>query len=335
MKAIVYTQRDLPIDDPQALHEVELPMPLPGPHDLLVEVRAVSVNPVDTKIRRGVAVSEPRVLGWDASGIVRAVGAQVTLFAPGDEVFYAGDLTRPGSNSQFQAVDERIVGRKPRNLDFAEAAALPLTAITAWELLFDRLRVSEGGGQGKSLLVIGAGGGVGSILVQLARKLTALTIIGTASRDVTRNWVTELGAHHTVDHTQPLQPQLAALGLEHVDIVISLTHTDQHFDQIVQVLAPQGQLALIDDPATLDVVPLKRKSISLHWELMFTRSMFQTADMVRQHELLDRVAQMVEEGTLKTTLSEHAGALTADNLRRVHALIESGRAHGKIVLEHA
>ena len=335
MKAIVYTQRDLPIDDPQALHEVELPMPLPGPHDLLVEVRAVSVNPVDTKIRRGVDVSEPRVLGWDASGIVRAVGAQVTLFAPGDEVFYAGDLTRPGSNSEFQAVDERIVGRKPRNLGFAEAAALPLTAITAWELLFDRLRVSEGGGQGKSLLVIGAGGGVGSILVQLARKLTALTIIGTASREVTRNWVTGLGAHHTVDHTQPLQPQLAALGMEHVDIVISLTHTDQHFEQIVQVLAPQGQLALIDDPATLDVVPLKRKSISLHWELMFTRSMFQTADMVRQHELLDRVAQMVEQGALKTTLSEHAGALTADNLRRVHALIESGRAHGKIVLEHA
>jgi zinc-binding alcohol dehydrogenase family protein len=331
----VYTQRDLPIDDPQALHEIELPMPVPGPHDLLVEVRAVSVNPVDTKIRRGVAVSEPRVLGWDASGIVRAVGAQVTLFAPGDEVFYAGDLTRAGSNSQFQAVDERIVGRKPRNLGFAEAAALPLTAITAWELLFDRLRVSEGGGQGKSLLVIGAGGGVGSILVQLARKLTALTIVGTASREVTRNWVTELGAHHTVDHTQPLQPQLAELGLEHIDIVISLTHTDQHFEQIVQVLAPQGQLALIDDPATLDVVPLKRKSISLHWELMFTRSMFQTADMVRQHELLNRVAQMVEEGALKTTLSEHAGALTADNLRRVHALIESGRAHGKIVLEHA
>jgi len=335
MKAIVYTQRDLPIDDPQALHEIELPMPLPGPHDLLVEVRAVSVNPVDTKIRRGVAVSEPRVLGWDASGIVRAVGAQVTLFAPGDEVFYAGDLTRAGSNSQFQAVDERIVGRKPRNLDFAEAAALPLTAITAWELLFDRLRMSEGGGKSKSLLVIGAGGGVGSILVQLARKLTALTVIGTASREVTRNWVTELGAHHTVDHTQPMQPQLTALGFEHVDIVISLTHTEQHFEQIVQVLAPQGQLALIDDPATLDVVPLKRKSISLHWELMFTRSMFQTADMVRQHELLDRVAQMVEQGALKTTLSEHAGALTADNLRRVHALIESGRAHGKIVLEHA
>jgi len=335
MKAIVYTQHKLPIDDPQALHEIELPMPAPGAHDLLVEVRAVSVNPVDTKIRRGVAVDAPRVLGWDASGIVRAVGSDVTLFAPGDEVFYAGDLTRPGSNSQFQTVDARIVGRKPSNLNFAEAAALPLTAITAWELLFDRLRVSEGGGAGKSLLVIGAGGGVGSILVQLARQLTALRIIGTASRDITRNWVRELGAHDTIDHTQPLQPQLKALGLEHVDIVISLTHTDQYFAQIVEVLAPQGQLALIDDPATLDVVPLKRKSISLHWELMFTRSMYGTPDMVRQHELLNRVAAMVEQGTLKTTLSEHAGSLTADNLRRVHALIESGRAHGKIVLEYA
>ena len=335
MKAIVYTQHGLPIDDPQALFETELPMPVPGPHDLLVEVRAVSVNPVDTKIRRGVAVDAPRVLGWDASGIVRAVGAEVTLFAPGDEVFYAGDLTRPGSNSQFQAVDERIVGRKPHNLDFAASAALPLTAITAWELLFDRLRVTEGGGAGKSLLVIGAGGGVGSILVQLARKLTGLTIIGSASRELTRDWVRDLGAHHTVDHTQPLQPQLTALGVEHVDIVISLTHTDQHFAQIVEILAPQGQLALIDDPATLDVMPLKRKSISLHWELMFTRSMYQTADMVRQHELLNRVATMVEQGILKTTLSEHAGALTVDNLRRVHALIESGRAHGKIVLEYA
>lgn len=333
MKAIVYTQHGLPITDPQALIETELPMPLAGPHDLLVEVRAVSVNPVDTKIRKGVAVTEPRVLGWDASGVVRAVGAEVTLFAPGDEVFYAGSLIRPGSNSQFQAVDERIVGRKPANLGFAEAAALPLTAITAWELLFDRLRVPEGGGAGKSLLIVGAGGGVGSILTQLARQLTQLTVIGSASRDVTRDWVTKLGAHHTVDHTRPMQPQLAALGFANVDIVISLTHTDHHYADIVEILAPQGQLALIDDPATLDAMPLKRKSISLHWELMFTRSMFGTPDMVRQHELLDRVAQMVEEGTLTTTLGEHFGRITAENLRRAHALIESGTAVGKIVLE--
>ena len=334
MKAIVYTQHGLPIDDPQALVDTELPMPLAGPHDLLVEVRAVSVNPVDTKIRLGSAVSEPRVLGWDASGVVRAVGANVTLFAPGDEVFYAGSIVRPGSNSQFQAVDERIVGRKPANLGFAEAAALPLTSITAWELLFDRLRVPEGGGEGKSLLIIGAGGGVGSILTQLARRLTRLTVIGSASRDATREWVTRLGAHHTVDHTRRMQPQLEELGLANVDIVISLTHTDRHYQDIIDALAPQGQLALIDDPATLDAVPLKRKSISLHWELMFTRSMFETADMVRQHELLNRVAAMVEDGTLTTTLGEHFGTVNAANLRRAHALIESNRAIGKIVLEN-
>jgi len=333
MKAIVYTQHGLPIDDPQALLDTELPMPLAGPHDLLVEVRAVSVNPVDTKIRLGVAVNEPRVLGWDASGIVRAVGANVTLFAPGDEVFYAGSIVRPGSNSQFQAVDERIVGRKPANLGFAEAAALPLTSITAWELLFDRLRVPEGGGEGKSLLVVGAGGGVGSILTQLARRLTKLTVIGSASRDATREWVTRLGAHHTVDHTRPMQPQLEELGFANVDIVISLTHTDRHYQDIIDALAPQGQLALIDDPATLDAVPLKRKSISLHWELMFTRSMFETADMVRQHELLNRVAAMIEDGALTTTLGEHFGTINAANLRRAHALIESNRAIGKIVLE--
>jgi zinc-binding alcohol dehydrogenase family protein len=333
MKAVVYTQHGLPISDPASLQETELPMPLAGPHDLLVEVRAVSVNPVDTKIRLGAPVTEPRVLGWDASGIVRAVGSAVTLFKEGDEVFYAGSIVRPGSNSQFQAVDERIVGRKPSSLDFAQSAALPLTSITAWELLFDRLKVAEGGGAGKSLLVIGAAGGVGSILLQLARKLTALTVIGTASREESRNWVRDLGAQHVVDHTQPLRPQLESLGFSNVDIVISLTHTDRHYEAIVDVLAPQGQFALIDDPASLDAVPLKRKSISLHWELMFTRSMFETADMIKQHELLNRVSAMVDAGELRTTLGDHYGRITAENLRRAHALIESGRAVGKIVLE--
>lgn len=333
MKAVVYTQHGLPISDPNALQDTELPLPLAGPHDLLVEVRAVSVNPVDTKIRLGAPVAGPRVLGWDASGIVRAVGSNVTLFKEGDEVFYAGSLVRPGSNSEFHTVDERIVGRKPSSLDFAQSAALPLTAITAWELLFDRLKVERGGAAGKSLLVIGAAGGVGSILLQLARKLTGLTVIGTASRAQTQDWVRALGAHHVVDHAQPLRPQLEALGFGSVDIVISLTHTDKHYDAIVDVLAPQGQFALIDDPASLDAVPLKRKSISLHWELMFTRSMFETADMVKQHELLNRVAAMVDEGALRTTLGEHHGVVSAGNLRRAHALIESGRAVGKIVLE--
>lgn len=334
MKAVVYTQHGLPISAPLSLQDMELPMPVPGPRDLLVEVRAVSVNPVDTKIRLGSPVTEPRVLGWDASGIVRAVGSSVTLFKEGDDVFYAGSIMRPGSNSQFQLVDERIVARKPATLDFAQAAALPLTSITAWELLFDRLKVAEGGGAGRSLLVIGAAGGVGSILVQLARKLTGLTVIGTASRDETRHWVRELGAHHVIDHTQPLRQQLEALGLPAVDIVISLTHTDKHYPAIVDVLAPQGQFALIDDPGQLDVMPLKRKSISLHWELMFTRSMFETADMVKQHELLSRVSTMIDDGTLRTTLREHFGLISAANLRRAHALIESGRTVGKIVLEN-
>ena len=330
----MYTQHGLPISDPQSLQEIDLPVPLPEPHDLLVEVRAVSVNPVDTKIRLGARVTEPRVLGWDASGIVRAVGSSVTLLKEGDEVFYAGSIVRPGSNSEFQLVDERIVGRKPATLDFAQSAALPLTSITAWELLFDRLKVAEGGGAGKSLLVFGAAGGVGSILVQLARKLTGLTVIGTASRDQTRNWVQELGAHHVIDHTQPLRQQLEALGMPAVDIVISLTHTDKHYAAIVDMLAPQGQLALIDDPAQLDALPLKRKSISLHWELMFTRSIFETPDMVKQHELLNRVSAMIDDGTLRTTLGEHFGLISAENLRRAHALIESGRAVGKIVLEN-
>ncbi|MFL9926296.1 zinc-binding alcohol dehydrogenase family protein [Herbaspirillum lusitanum] len=333
MKAIVYTQHGLPIADPQSLYLSDLPKPTPGARDLLVEVKAISVNPVDTKLRNNVAVTEPRVLGWDVAGIVREVGADVTLFRPGDEVFYAGSITRPGSYSEFHLVDERIVGRKPATLEFAAAAALPLTSITAWELLFDRVAVPEDGGQGKRLLIIGAAGGVGSILTQLARKLTRLTVIGTASRKETAQWAGELGAHHVIDHSQPLKPQLATLGFKDVDIVISLTQTGQHYAEIVDMLAPQGKFALIDDPATLDALPLKRKSISLHWELMFTRAIFETDDMIRQHELLQRVAQLVDDGVIKTTLAEHFGKIDADNLRRAHALIESGKARGKIVLE--
>ncbi|AXA90873.1 zinc-binding alcohol dehydrogenase family protein [Massilia sp. YMA4] len=332
MKAVVYTQHGLPIDHPEALHDMELPAPVPGPRDLLVEVRAISVNPVDTKVRRGAAVSAPRVLGWDAAGVVVATGAEVSAFKPGDTVYYAGSLTRPGSYSELHLVDERIAGHKPASLDFAAAAALPLTSLTAWELLFDRLRVPEQGGAGKSLVIVGAAGGVGSILTQLASKLTDLTVIGTASRAETRAWVRELGAHHVIDHGQPMAPQLAALGIAHADIVVSLTHSEQHYADIVEMLAPQGQFALIDDPATLDAMPLKRKSISLHWELMFTRSMYETADMARQREILDRVAALVDAGTLRTTVGEHFGAITAANLRRAHALIESNKAKGKIVL---
>ncbi|MNE45549.1 Zinc-type alcohol dehydrogenase-like protein [compost metagenome] len=255
------------------------------------------------------------------------------MFQPGDEVFYAGAIDRPGTYSELHVVDERIVGHKPRSLDNASAAALPLTSITAWELLFDRLGVVENAGKGQSLLVIGAAGGVGSILVQLASKLTQLTVIGTASRPETQAWVKELGAHHVIDHSKPIAPQLQALGLDTVDYVISLTHTDTYLAQLVEVLRPQGKLALIDDPAQLDVMPLKRKSLSLHWELMFTRSLYKTEDMIKQHQLLERVSKLIDDGVLKTTVGEHFGTINADNLKRAHAVIESGKARGKIVLK--
>lgn len=335
MKAIAYYQ-SLPIDHAEALLDIELAAPQPGPHDLLVEVKAISVNPVDTKIRRNVspAAGDAKVLGWDVAGVVREVGERVKQFRPGDQVFYAGALDRPGANSELHVVDERLVGRMPGSLDFARAAALPLTAITAWELLFERLQIKEGqGDQQQSLLIIGAAGGVGSILTQLARQLTGLTVIGTASRSETRDWVQSLGAHHVIDHSQPLLAQLKALGIDSVTHVASLTHTDQHLDQLVEALAPQGKLALIDDPAELDVVKLKRKSLSLHWEFMYTRSLYQTTDMIEQHRLLNRVSQLIDDGVLKTTLGEHFGRIDAANLRRAHALLESGTARGKIVLE--
>ncbi|MFI8383949.1 zinc-binding alcohol dehydrogenase family protein [Pseudomonas sp. NPDC079086] len=336
MKAVAYYQ-SLPIDHVDALLDVELPAPTPGPRDLLVEVKAISVNPVDTKIRRNVAPVDgaAKVLGWDASGIVKAVGSDVSLFQPGDRVYYAGAINRAGANSELHVVDERIVGRMPEKLAFAEAAALPLTAITAWELLFERLQVSQGSADlGQSLLIVGAAGGVGSILVQLARQLTGLTVIGTASRPETQAWVRQLGAHHVIDHRQPLSEELKRIGINQVTHVASLTQTDQHYAQLVEALAPQGRLALIDDPEQpLDIMPLKRKSLSLHWELMFTRSLFETADMIEQHRLLQRVAELVDAGTLHTTLGEHFGSINAANLRRAHTLLESGTAKGKIVLE--
>ncbi|XLY87464.1 zinc-binding alcohol dehydrogenase family protein [Ectopseudomonas mendocina] len=336
MKAIAYYQ-SLPVDHPEALLDVQLDAPSPGPHDLLVEVRAISVNPVDTKIRKGVTPENgaAKVLGWDAAGVVKAVGSEVTLFQPGDRVFYAGAIDRAGANSELHLVDERIVGKMPQSLSFAEAAALPLTAITAWELLFERLQIAEGStDQGQSLLIVGAAGGVGSILTQLARRLTGLTVIGTASRPQTQAWVRELGAHHVIDHGKPLSEELARIGVGQVTHVASLTQTDQHYAQLVECLQPQGRLALIDDPLQpLDVMQLKRKSLSLHWELMFTRSLYQTDDMIEQHRLLQRVSGLVDSGVLRTTLGEHFGTINAANLRRAHALLESGKAKGKIVLE--
>lgn len=336
MKAIGY-QTNLPIDHADALVDITLPDPVAQGHDLLVEVRAVSVNPVDTKVRKGAKPDEGqwKVLGWDAAGVVKAVGPDVTLFFPGDRVWYAGSIARAGSNSEFQLVDERIVGRMPQSLDFAAAAALPLTALTAWEMLFDRLEVPTGPeGEGKSVLVIGAAGGVGSILVQLARQLTSLTVIGTASRPETRDWAQQLGAHHVIDHAKPLAEEFARAGLAAPAYVTSLTHSDQHFDAVVEVIAPQGKYSLIDDPTTpLDIIKFKRKAISLHWELMFTRALFNTPDMIRQHEILNRVAELVDAGTIRTTVNQNFGRIDAANLKKAHALIESGRAQGKVVLE--
>lgn len=315
------------------LSEIELPIPEATGHDLLVEVKAISVNPVDTKVRAGFSGDTPRVLGWDAVGVVKAVGPQVTLFAPGDEVWYAGALGRPGSNSEFQLVDERIVALKPRTLDNASAAALPLTAITAWELLFDRLGVTRGGNEGDTLLIVGAAGGVGSILTQLASKLTRMTVIGTASRAESQQWVRNAGAHHVIDHRQPLTQELARIGIPAVTHVASLNNTDEHYLELIAALAPQGKLALIDDPESLDARPLKLKSISLHWEFMFTRSMFETQDIIAQHKLLTEIATLIDQKVITTTLGEHYGAITAENLRKAHAQLETGRAVGKIVLE--
>ncbi|HQS07491.1 MAG TPA: zinc-binding alcohol dehydrogenase family protein [Xanthobacteraceae bacterium] len=335
MRAVGY-QHSLPIDDALALSDIDLPRPVATGRDLLVEVRAVSVNPVDTKVRRRAAAEagEWKVLGWDAAGVVVEAGPDATFFKPGDAVFYAGALGRQGTNAEFHLVDERIVGKKPATLNWAEAAALPLTALTAWETLFDRLQVAQPVvGVAPVLLIIGGAGGVGSIAVQLARKLTDLTVIATASRAETQQWVRDLGAHHVVDHSKPLAEQVKALGLGEPAFVFSTTNTDQHLSAIAELIAPQGRFALIDDPATLDINGFKRKSVSVHWELMFTRSMFETADMEAQHAILNEVSGLVDAGEIRTTLTETYGPINAANLRRAHSLLESGRARGKIVLE--
>jgi NADPH:quinone reductase len=335
VKAVAY-QHSLPIQEEASLIDVDLPRPSPDGRDLLVRVMAISVNPVDAKMRQRSAPQNGshRVLGWDASGVVERVGPHATLFKEGDPVFYAGAIDRQGTNAEFHLVDERLVGPKPRTLSHAEAAAVPLTAITAWETLFDRLDIRRTvPGASNALLIVGGAGGVGSMAIQLARQLTDLIVIATASRDETRAWVKALGAHHVLDHGRPLAAQMSALSIGAPAFVLSTTQTDKHFDEIVELIAPQGRFALIDDPDPIDVRKLKRKSISLHWELMFTRSIFKTADMARQHELLAAVSALLDEGRLRTTLAQNFGTINAANLRRAHALLETGKARGKIVLE--
>lgn len=334
MKAVGFFQ-NLPIDHVQALQDIEVPTPELRDHDLLVEVKAVSVNPVDTKIRAHGDVPEraPRILGWDAAGIVRAVGPLATRFKLGDRVWYAGDITRPGSNSELHAVDERIVGPMPRSLDFAEAASLPLTAITAWELLFDRLRIHEADPTANTvLLVTGAAGGVGSILTQLARRLTGVTIIGTASRAETRDWVLAHGAHHVINHREPWAPQLSELGIGEVDFVAGLNESATYVPQLAAVMRPEGKFALIDDPTALDIGPFKNKSISIHWELMYTRPIFTTHTIARQHALLRRMAELIDRGDIVHTLTRRIDGLDAAGITQAHALVEAGNMIGKVVV---
>jgi NADPH2:quinone reductase len=335
MKAIGYKDAGS-IDRDDSLVDIDLPRPIPAGRDLLVEVDAISVNPVDTKIRKGVS-PEPgqwKVLGWDAVGKVIEAGPEVANFKIGDEVYYAGSITRPGANSQFHLVDERIVGRKPRSLSNAEAAALPLTAITAWEMLFDRLDIGKPvPGAANAILIVGGAGGVGSIAIQLVRALTNLTVIATASRPETQAWVKELGAHHVVDHSKPIAEQVSALGIGAPAFVFSTTETHLHLKEIIELIAPQGRFGLIDDPESLDVLGFKRKAVSTHWELMFTRSIYETADIAEQGKLLDEVSRLIEAGKIRTTVTETLSPINAINLKKAHAVIESGRAKGKVVLE--
>lgn len=338
MKAIGF-YRSLPLTDPQSLLDLELEQPTPQGRDLLVKVHAISVNPVDVKVRASKPQAEhsAHVIGWDAAGVVEMVGADCTLFQPGDHVYYAGDLTRPGTNSEYHLVDERIVGRKPVQLDFAEAAALPLTALTAWEALFDRLGISQQPehNQGKRILIMGAAGGVGSIATQLAR-WAGLTVIGTVSRPESQQWARSHGADEVINHHQSFVAQLEALDIATVDFLLCLNSASlgKRWGDIVQVIAPQGKICNIDElDEKVNLASLKSKSVTYVWELMYTRSMYQTPDMIEQHRLLNTVADLVDAGKIQSTLTQRLSPITAENLRKAHALVEKGNMIGKVVLE--
>lgn len=335
MKAVALTEY-LPIENPQSLVDVPLDRPQATGRDLLVSTRAIAVNPVDYKVRspKDKIETTPKVLGWDAAGVVEAVGSDVKLFNVGDEVFYAGDLTRPGCNSEYQLVDERIVGHKPRTLDFAQAAALPLTSITAYEAFFDRLEIDiDGADAGQSILIVGAAGGVGSIAIQLA-KLAKLTVIATASRPESTQWITDLGADHVVDRRQSLRPQIERLGLKFVDHIALFNDTDGHWEAAVDLIRPQGRIvSIVDNQQPLAQSAMKVKSASLHWELMFTRAMFQTPDMIEQHHLLNRIAGWVDQGLIRTTIAQTLSPINAAGVREAHRQLESGNVIGKIVLK--
>lgn len=331
MKALGYSERG-PVSAPNSVVEFDADMPVPGARDLLVEVRGVSVNPVDVKVRANRPPEGTRILGFDAAGVVKEVGADVTNFRPGDEVYYAGEFTRPGSNAEFQAVDERLVGRKPSSLGFSEAAGMPLTSITAWEMLFDSFGIKEGDGVGEEILIIGAAGGVGSVLIQLAKKLTGLTVVASASRDDTVAWVEKMGADHVVNHRNPLNEEMKALGIS-PKYVATLNQTDRHFEAIVDLIKPRGHIALIDDPQDINIGAIKLKALSYSWEFMFARSMFQTEDMDAQSQLLNRVSTMLDDGSLTSTVNRHCGTMSETTLREALAHQEEGSAIGKTVLD--
>lgn len=331
MRAIGYTKIGS-VQEKELLVEFEAATPTLEPHDLLVEVKGVSVNPVDVKVRAKFEPENgPKIIGYDASGVVKETGDKVTKFAVGDEVFYSGALNRPGTNSEFHAADERIVGPKPKSLDYPEAAGFPLTSITAWELLFDSLGIVEGAGQGDELLIIGGAGGVGSILIQLAKKLTGLTVIATASRPETVKWVKKMGADHVINHHESLVDQLKELNNQ-PKYVASLTGTQDHFPAIIELIQPKGIVALIDDPESLDINLGKPKSLTFSWEFMFARSMFQTGDMEKQHLLLSRVSEMIDHGSLISTVTNYLGDISVENLSNAHVIQESGKVIGKNVL---
>ncbi|WGR56471.1 zinc-binding alcohol dehydrogenase family protein [Paracoccus versutus] len=334
MKAVGYKQKGS-IDRDDALLDVTLPKPAPTDHDLLVNVAAIGVNPVDCKIRNNGAPAEGQVktLGWDAAGTVVEVGSKVEDFKVGDRVYYAGDVSRPGTNSEYHLVDARLAAKAPASLSDAEAAALPLTTLTAWEMLFDRLDVTRPvPGAAPAVVIIGAAGGVGSMAIQLLRARTDLTVIATASRPETKEWCFSLGAHHVVDHSEPLAPQIEALGIGAPGFVFSTAGSVQYRDDIVKLLSPQGRFGFIDDADVFDVNPFKWKSISVHLEAVFTRAMMKTADMSAQGEILRQVAELIEAGKVRSTLTETMGTINAENLKRAHKLVETGKARGKVVL---
>ena len=335
MKAVAFTQAG-PIDRPQALIDLDLPMPQPQALDLRVQVQAIALNPVDTKVRTNRSAASPdnpQVIGWDAVGVVDAVGEQVLGFKVGDRVFYMGEIGRAGSNAEYQLVDHRVVGHAPANVANAPLAAMPLTTLTAWELLFERLGVAEGGGLGQSLLVVGAAGGVGSVLIQLARQLTQLTIIATASRPESRAWVKAMGAHHIISHEEAFWPQLQALGLPQVDYTASLNQTGTHLPAIVAASQVFAKVGFIDDPKGMDVMTMKTKSMSLHHEFVFARTMHKTPDLHLQGQWLTRVGQMMAAGQIISTMTQQLGTINAANVTQAHLLQESGRVRGKLVLE--